>query len=706
MIAPPARGTPSRAPQIPAFETGASLFRRLASIYRPKEHLSVSAWAAKHLQHFDPDALPQLIEIMDALSDPETAEVGDMGPAQAGKSEVGLAFMGWSIEHDPADFMVCQPDKALMQDFVIRRINPLVANTAALKAQMLPVPNADNIFLKQFRGMLLTSIWPVGSQFRARPVPRGWLDDYDQYPDDVDGTATEQGQGSAIKLLDGRQTTFEGRDTKLVSSSPAREDGGGIEAFIDGGTDERLMPVCPSCEERVELDIKRDLKFDSGTPEQAEASAHVICPANGCVLEPSARRKLLDSCKTLPNRGWVAKRPEAGKRRRTFRRDGLLAFTSWGKLAREWRDAQVAWEARQDESGLRTFFNVKGGQNYRSVLSGEKPIGSEQLASRREPGFKLGTVPAGVKVLVVTVDVQFDRFEIGCVGYGEGLESWLVDRWAIHALDDGLTGIQPFNYSEHWAVLLPLFSRTWPLADGSGMSPPPLTIAVDTGGSDRKDKAGEGAKRFFEMARAAGVHPSRVTLVKGGNNPNGKLMPPAQFADQKLKGGPKRNSARLWMPNVHALKNILDARLRRAKPGPGYVHLPGDLELEHVEEITAEQLEKGRWKKIRARNETLDILIYAIASLLRPPFAGSRSDMKWVPKDFRVPDQALPEEPDEEQDREAVIPKPSRDPARRSGPLQAGAGDPDGEEKPKRARAAAARRGSRSTPGWMRRLQN
>lgn len=680
----------ARSPQIPPFETGASIFRRLGAVYRPKEHLSISAWAERHLQHYDPDALPPLAEIMDALSDPETAEVGDMGPAQAGKSLVGEAFIGWSIEHDPADFLVCQPDKALMQDFVIRRINPLITNTAVLKAQLLPVANADNIFLKQFRGMLLTSIWPVGSQFRARPLPRGWLDDYDQYPDDIDGSGDKQGQGSAIKLLDGRQTTFEGRDTKLVSSSPAREDGGGIEAFVEGGTDERLMPVCPSCEERIELDIRRDLKFDHGTPEEAENSAHVVCPANGCILDPSARRKLLDSCKTLPNRGWVAKRPEAGKRRRTFRRDGLLAFTTWGKLAREWRDAEIAWEARQDESGLRTFFNVKGGQNYRSVLSGEKPIASDELAKRREPEFRRGTVPAGVKVLVVTVDVQHDRFELGCIGWGDGLESWLVDRWALHALGDGLTGLRPFNNPEHWAVLLPLFSRTWPLADGSGMSPPPLTVAVDTGGSDQ---AGEGAKRFFEMARAMGVHPSRVTLVKGGNNPNGKLMPPAQFADQKLKGGPKRNSARLWMPNVHALKNILDARLRRDKPGPGYVHLPGDLDMEHVEELTAEQLEKGKWKKIRARNETLDILIYAIAALLRPPFAGSRSDMKWVPKDFRVAAQAKPESASGEE-----IEQPT--------PLAAAEDALIAAERERTTKARRAPRRSAGKPTWMRRLKN
>jgi phage terminase large subunit GpA-like protein len=199
------------------------------------------------------------------------------------------------------------------------------------------------------------------------------------------------------------------------------------------------------------------------------------------------------------------------------------------------------------------------------------------------------------------------------------------------------------------------------------------------------------------MARAMGVHPSRITLIKGGNNPNGKLMPPAQFADQKLKGGPKRNSARLWMPNVHALKNILDARLRREKPGPGYVHLPGELELEHVEEITAEQLEKGKWKKIRARNETLDILIYAIASLLRPPFAGSRSDMKWVPKDFRVPDQAQSELPVEDAKprlKRKAEPKPSADPSARE------------EKAEPRPRRSPARRGARPMPGWMRRLQH
>lgn len=701
---------------IPPFETGAAILRRAASIYRPKEHLSVSEWADRHISHYDPDALPFLAEIMDAFSSAETAEVGDMGPAQGGKSLIGEACIGWSIEHDPADFMVCQPDKAMMQDFVIRRINPLVAGTPALKAQLLPIASADNIFLKQFRGMLLTSIWPVAAQFRARPVPRGWIDDFDQIDDDIEG------QGNAIKLLDGRMTTFEGRDKKLISSSPAREDGGGIEAFIAGGTDERLMPVCPQCEERIELDLKRDLRFEGASLDQAEKTAHVVCPANGCILEPPARRQLLDSCADLPGRGFVARHPDRGPRRRTFRRDGLLAFTTWGKLARDWCEAKDAWESRQDESGLRTFFNVKAGQNYRSILAGEKPIEAADLLDRREQGWLLGTVPAGPRVLIVSVDVQHDRFELAGVGFGDGLEKWLFDRWAIHALGDGLTGLRPFTHPEHWAVLLSLFSRTWPMADGSGRSaddlrrdpdaersPPPLTVVVDTGGSDQ---AAEGAKRFFEMARAAGVHPSRITLVKGGNNPNGKLMPPAQFADQKLKGGPRRNSARLWMPNVHALKNILDARLRRDKPGPGYLHLPEDLEPEHVEEITAEQLEGGKWKKIRNRNETLDLIVYAIASLLRPPFAGSRSHMRWVPKDFRLaeppkapaPAAEAPEETEENSNAEAPgAGGAAVEPAEAAPPPAA---ETEPEPTPRPRPRPRRQRTSHGTPGWMRRLKH
>lgn len=619
---------------IPPFETGREIFARLAGIVRPKERLTVSQWAARFMPHYDPDALPFLAEIMDALGDPETSQVTDMGPAQGGKSMIGEAWIGFTVDRRPEPFLMVQPDKAAAEAFVKLRINELVRQVPVVKAALLPDASADNMHLKLFRGMYLGAAWPVKSQIRQRPYCNVWADDFDAIPPDIEG------EGGLLGLLDGRQTTFEGRETTLVSSSPA-QDGAGIEALVERGTDERLQPVCPSCGERIELNIRRDLKFDaSGTVDEAEATAHVVCPASGCILEPSARRELLASLRDLPNRGFVAANKTASKRHRSFRRDGLLAFTSWPKLARQWRAAQLAWDLRQDENELRAFFNVKGGQNYRSQLSGEKPVEAKDLKDRLERHWRLGTVPKGPRVLNIVVDAQHDRFECAAIGTAAGRETWIIDRFAIHVLDDGLTGVKPFVHKEHWKVLLPLFDRKYPMVDGAGNvvgHAPVLSVAVDTGGSDREgDQATEGAKYFFAAARVLGVQANRITLLKGGSNPNGKLMPPGQFADQKLKGGGKRSSARLWIPNVHKIKNAIDARLRRTVAGPGYVHLPHDIEEEHLLELTAEELVNGKWTKRRRRNETWDHLVYGEAAILKPPFAQSQAHMRWIPRGYGI----------------------------------------------------------------------
>lgn len=677
---------------LPPFETGRQLIARLAPLYRPKERLTVSEWAERFIPHYDPMALPFLAEIMDALSDPETVEVGDMGPAQGGKSMVGESWLGWSIDRAADPFLMVQPDKAAAEAFVKLRINELIRSVPALRNALLPESGADNMHLKLFKGMYLGAAWPVKSQLRQRTYCNTWADDFDAMPEDIEG------EGGLLGLLDGRQTTYEGRETKLVSSSPGIE-GGGIEAFIEGGTDERLHPRCPVCGDRWEVDLRQDLKFDRGSPDEAAESAEVICGANGCVLGPEARLKLLRSCADLPNRGFVAHNTEASKHRRTFRRDGLLAFTSWPKLARQWREAQIAWETRQDESLLRSFFNVKGGKNYRSQLSGEKPIASKDLKRRREKDWRLGTVTKGPKVLLAQVDVQHDRFEVAILGFAAGREAWIVDRFAIDVLDDGITGVQPFIHKEHWKALLPLFDRKVPMVVGAQVDQrgvvtepghvighaPIMGVAVDTGGSDKRgDQATEGAKFFFNAAVAQGVHERRITLLKGGSNVNAALMPAGKFADQKIKGGAKRRSARLWVPNVHKIKNIVDARLRRSTPGPGYIHLPGDLSEAHIDEVTAEELVDGKWKKRRARNETWDHLVYGEATLLRPGYAQSRTDMRWIWKGFSI-----------------VWPKAAEiDNTMAGDPAERKTDTPASAPAPKRRR----KRPARKSTGWMGRL--
>lgn len=679
-----ARPIPAPRWKIPPFESAWSVLSRHASSIAPKEPLTVSQWAIRHAD-YDPEVMPSQIEIMDALSDPETAEVGYMASVQVGKSEIGLLWIGWSIDHDPTDMLVCQADQKMAQDFVQRRVDPMIDRVARIKARLAPVGNANAIFQKVFRGMLLSTIWPVAAQFASRPVARGWIDELDLIDDDIDG------KGSAPELLDGRQTTFEGRDTKFISSSPAHDKGGGIEAFVEAGTDERLQPVCPQCGDRFEPDLIRDLRFDqNGTADDAERTAHVVCPVNGCVLEPSERLTLIASLAALPHKGWVPSRPQASKRRRTFRQDGLLSFRSWPALARQWREADIAWATLQDETKLRVFWNTRAGKNYRAKSTGEKPIDADHLAKRLEGGWKRGQLPHGARVVVVTVDVQRDRFEVLVIAYGDNLESWIVDRYPIDVLPDGLTTIRPFRHPEHWQVLLPLFTKGWELADGSGRTVPALTVAIDTGGGDTAGD--DSALKFWHAARALGVHPSRITLLKGASSHRGALMPQAQFSDRKMGGGAKRGGPKLFLPNVHSIKGIIDHRLRREVAGPGYIHLPEWLapkvdgrsdvrDHAYLDEMTCERLVKGKWEKQRPRNETWDLLVYSYAALLRPPFAQSRAHMRWVPADFRVPEFEVAEVSDQRAETEIVATALARKPIKAK---------PASPAKPKRPPAGKA----------------
>lgn len=621
-------------PTVAPFRRAADIWADAARQLRPKQAVTVSQWAIENLG-YDPEVLPWQPEIMDALG--AGGDVDLMGPAQAGKSEIGLAWWGWTIDHSPADFLICQPDKAMMQDFVVRRLEPLVSKTKALREALLDRAGADNIFTKRFGGMLSSHIWPVAAQFRARTVPRGWLDDYDQIPDDIEG------QGNAHSLMASRQTWFEGRSGTFTSSSPAAgtsivREGGGIEARVNGGTLERLAPECPHCGERFIIAFDKHLHFDrTGDAEAAEKTAEVHCPSNGCILKPADRQKLLASCALLPNKGFIADNPMA--KRRSFAVDGLMNIRSWGSIAAKLREAEIAWETRQDESELKATWNTVGGKNYRSRTAGDKPLEAEDLERRIEPDWQIGTVPAGVKVLVSTVDVQSNRFEVLTTGFGDGLESWLVDRYDITTFGEGASAvpIDPATHPEHWAAITEkVVLRRYPMADDPAVTMPVLTTGVDYHG---EKGVSANAAAWWRSVVALGVKKDRIALMRGGKNEQ-RWAVIGTWIDTKKNGtGPnKRNGVRLWNVNTSMLKSMWHARLRRTAPGPGFVHIPRGFTVTWLNEITAEVLKGGKWVNIRPRNETLDLLVYAAAAIMRPPYAQTRSDMDWVPSEFRAPE--------------------------------------------------------------------
>jgi phage terminase large subunit GpA-like protein len=75
---------------------------------------------------------------------------------------------------------------------------------------------------------------------------------------------------------------------------------------------------------------------------------------------------------------------------------------------------------------------------------------------------------------------------------------------------------------------------------------------------------------------------------------------------------------------VDTAKETVCSRLKIAAPDPGYLHLPGWIDAEYVEQLTAEKkirkYVKGKgsvpeWVKTRERNEALDLTVYSLAAL-------------------------------------------------------------------------------------------
>jgi phage terminase large subunit GpA-like protein len=550
-----------------------------------------------------------------------------MGPAQSGKSEVGNNWQLHSVVCDPADMITVGPDKDVMRSYVVSQINKMIRLSPELKRRQLQTPSADNIFSKEFQGCTWFFAWPVPAQIRMRPVPRFRVEDYDVIPTDIGG------EGNVIMLLTGRQTTFEGYELGYVNSSPALGVERGIEALVATGTDERWFVDCLHCAAPFDLAFGNCLHFErGGTADDARESAAVACPECGGLIEHADKSALMATGR------WVGEGQTAvtggvegdlrDVRVASFRIDGLMGFASWGRIAELYRAAELTFEATQDEFDLRAVVNSRIGVNYRSRLAGAEPVSADELTARAAASdYRMGEVPPGVVCLTAAVDVQGNRFEVMVMGWGVGFESWVIDRYPILALDDGTSAIDPGGRPEQWGVLLnKVIWRKYRLRGSDSADVPIMTTAIDTGGMDGVTN---NAFAFWYTALRAGVQRKSITLIKGGNNPRARLLPPPTI-DTRRKSGRRDPDSELFVPNVHRFKDMIDVRMRRSGDGPTFIHWPADIGPEYLKEATAETKESGAWTRIKGRaNETLDLLVYNAVALTR--LGAADSSMRWVP---------------------------------------------------------------------------
>ncbi len=550
---------------------------------------------------------PFLREPMDALSPSDPTPVVVMqASTQVGKSETGNNWVGAIIDQGLGPTMIVLPTSNAAKKASRTRIGPMIQDTPCLREKVREAKSRDSgntILLKEFDGgVLVLAGANSATELKSTPVRNLFLDEIEEYPDDVDG------QGDPEDLAERRQDRFARR--KCFKCSTPTIVGGRIDRAYKS-SDQRLYFVpCPHCGHKQPLRFEQ-LRWetrkiweatDAETGEVSVAEAETPAAVERDTGElvdvhyecTNCQSAIYEHSKTemLANGGWIAQNP-GPDRPKGYKLNALYipigARMTWRQVVLEFLSSE------RDTSGARrkTFYNTVLGEAYEEAGEAIEP---HYLKQRVDPSWRIGQIQPECLLLFAGVDVQHNRLECYVTGYGRDRKSWIVEHHVIFgspALD------------ETWRGLEDLLGKGYEHPGGTSMRIE--RMAID---------ASDGVTTHFVRAFVRKWAPSsRVIAVKGQAASGKALIGKPTKQDVNYRGRIMKKGVDLWPYGADTAKGSLYARLKIEAAGPGYVHIPTGLPDEFFEQLTAERrvtrylrgqprtewvLERGR------RNEALD----------------------------------------------------------------------------------------------------
>lgn len=505
--------------------------------------------------------------------------------SQMMKTQIALNWIGGCIHMAPANILMLLPSLGLAKR-VSGRVDKTVKATPVLRDRVAGSRSRDSrntLDTKEFEGGTLFAT-TAGSAANLAEVSARYVygDEVDRWDVDVDN------EGDPIELAETRGTTF-GRNAKFYfSSSPTIKGVSRIDDLFMQGDQRHYYVPCPHCGERQVLEWA-NLKWADDFSWAGYLCCNVEC---GAVIEEHHKGQM------LADGEWRA-HAEGDGETVSFTLSALYmppGWLAWVDLAKQYVKALLA-AARGDLEPMQVFYNTRLAEVWDSAQEMTK---ASELKARAEE-YRLGSVPSGALILTAAVDTQGDRLELLVVGWGEGLERWIVDHQVIQGN--------------------PADERTWAALDerlktryrhSSGVELAICAAAVDSGGHHTDE-----VYQFCRLRRWRNVF-----AVKGASKPGRPVIAqrPSKV-DVTWKGTTEKQGAELWMIGTDTAKDWIYNRYP-LNDGPGALHFSIDLADDFYEQCVAERkitrYVKGHkrieWVKGKAdRNEGLDLLVYNLA---------------------------------------------------------------------------------------------
>lgn len=566
---------------------------------RPDPSLWVDQWADEYMRiprdtgaaepgQYRTSRTPYAREPMRCLSPAHPCKrVVTMVASQLMKTQIALNWIGGLIHMVPSNILTLLPSLSLAKR-VSSRISKTIKATPVLRERVAANRSRDTrntMDTKEFEGGSLY-VTTAGSAANLSELSARYV-----YGDEIDRWEVDVGEeGDPIELAETRGSTF-GRNAKFYFSSSPTIKGASRIADLFETSDQRYYYVpCPSCGHMQTLEWE-NLHYSANCN-----VVHYQCAGADCdvLIEEHHKGQMLA-------RGeWRAHAPGDGETI-GFHLNALyspLGWMDWRSLAKQFVKARKA-QKRGDLEPMQVFYNTRLARVWDSAQEQTK---AEVLRNRaRLEPYGLGAMVASVLMLTASVDVQANRLELMVMGWGVGVERWVIDFqviWGDPAED------------RTWVVLDDLLKVRYP--HPCGVSLGVLATAVDSGGHHTDE-----VYQFCRVRRWRNVF-----AVKGASKPGKPVIAQRpSMVDVTWKGQTERNGAELWFVGTDTAKDWIYNRYP-FEDGPGALHFANDLPDEFFDQCVAERKvaryvkghKKIEWVKGKAeRNEALDLMVYNLA---------------------------------------------------------------------------------------------
>lgn len=603
----------------------------------PDSNLPVDVWADRHMivpketgasepGPYKTSRTPHARLVMQALSaDHPCKRVVVKGASQMLKTQVALNFLGETVHQRPKNFLWVVPTGKLHKR-AAARIDKVVAAVPVLRerfARPSSRVSTNNNDIKAYPGgALYLATAGAAANLSELSVTYVVYDEVDRSQENVGG------EGSPEELVETRQTSHQ-RDRKTYyPSSPTIEGESPIQGLFVRGTQRTALAECIHCGHAQPLEFFDD----NGNPRliRSDDGKQAFYPCSEC----GGLHGDGDKTRMFARGLWSDGVPGDGETE-SFEISGMFlpyGWLPWIALLKQYEAAKAKLEEGSEEAMI-VFYNTRLAKCW---ARSKETTRYEGLMARAEP-YRLTTVPAGALILTAAIDVQAYRLEFQVVGWGEGMESWVVDYQVIHG--------SPAE-DDTWRRADELLKNRYRHASGALLN---ITGAfIDSGGGNTQD-----VYNFTQTRRRRGIY-----AIKGDANKKNRPIvgnKPTNV-DVNHRGKMERKGAQLWIIGTDTAKDHLQARWSKAA-GPGAMHFSQELPESWFKGLTAEYrttgYKRGRkvswWEQKKGEpNEPLDLTVYNLACAIHLGL-NKKSEHAWqLLRDRLVPvvgdlfDQAAP----------------------------------------------------------------